>query len=924
MKKVFILFFALLCSMSIHARPIGADRAKELGLGFVNANLHQACQLSDLQLVYTGTSARGETSFYVFNFGNTGFVILSADDNYRPIVGYSNEGIFEAENMSPEAAYYLNSIAEGRSQARRTAQSADVAVEWEMLKENGKLPSRNRGKQATFLVETRWNQDDPYNYFCPRASGGPSGKAYAGCVATAMSQVMKFWNHPLQGKGSHSYIHQGDTLSANFSETTYDWDNMPLTISNSSPQEQINAVAYFMYHCGVAVDMMYDGSGSGAYSEDVPDAILMYFGYSNKARLRKRDNYSLEEWQNLLKDTFDQGWPVYYSGNSSSGGHAFVCDGYDDNDLFHFNWGWGGSSNGWFVVDEIDYNTGADAIFNYVPAEVFDNTPKPVNNFIATPNGDDAFTATLQWTNPTLTLNGDPIENTLDQIVILRDDKVVKVFEDIAPGEAMTYVDPVGAPIMVNYTIYPVYKGNNGKIIFFNEVNLGPTCPWTVTTTSQGEGWLDGGLSIYNSAGIMFSNISPDRGEESTFEVDMAMGRTRFVWTAPTDSINLGFVIRDSEGNTVFRYEGLSVDMPIGTFFIANNACGEGGDIIELPTDLVAEVDGLDIILRWNDVAEHGYGYNIYRDGLLYAMVSDGTSFTDRNAAEEGHCYHLTIFTERGESDATEAVCAMAEIECSAPKNLTYERLENGRFKFSWDAAEGENLSGYRVFRKALGDEYKAIKSLTATTYTETGNISFGKVYYYKVKAIYLSTQCESEYATILDHPEWRELEINRTMVPMHLKATSNEPEGLLLEWQPAYAADAYNVYCNGALIASNVTETNYTVANEIDAAVIYVTGIQGEVESSPSNKIYYGSYGIEDVADNALAVYPNPACDNIIVTAPDLKGMVLYNAVGQEVLRASAANDVCSLNLSDLPRGLYMIKAYTANGTGIQKLILK
>jgi hypothetical protein len=925
MKKASILFFVLLCSIGIYAHPIGVDRAKELGLGFVNANLNPACQLTDLQLVYTGMSSRGETSFYVFNFGNMGFVILSADDSYRPIVGYSDEGIFETENMSPEAAYYLNSIAEGRSQVQRTVQSAEVAVEWEMLKESGKLPSRNRGKKATYLVETRWNQSDPYNYFCPHASGGPGGKAYAGCVATAMSQVMKYWNHPAQGSGSHSYFYEGQTLTANFGETTYDWDNMPLTITNSSPQEKIDAVAYFMYHCGVAVDMMYSGSGSGAYSEDVPDAVLMYFGYSNKARLRARDRYSLEEWQALLKDTFDQGWPVYYSGNSSSAGHAFVCDGYDDNDLFHFNWGWGGSSNGWFVVDEIDYNSGADAIFNYVPAEVFDNTPKPITNFTAVPNGDDAFTATLNWVNPTLTLNGNPID-TLDQVVLMRDDNIVKVFENLAPGETMTYIDPVGAPILVNYTIYPVYKGNFGKKIFFDEVNLGPTCPWTVTTTSQSEGWNGGGLTMYNSAGIMFAKITPDRGEESTYEVEMAMGRVRFVWSSPSEAVDLSFVIKDSGDNTIFKYEGSSDDMPIGTFFIANNACGETADIVNLPTDLIAETDGQDIKLSWTGVAQPGYGYNIYRDGLLYTMVSDGTTFVDRNAAYEGHCYYLTLFTAEGESDATETICAMAESECLAPKNLTYERLENGRFKFSWDAAEGEGLSGYRVYRKELGDEYKLVKSLTTTYYNETGNSQLGKVYYYKVNAVYQSAQCESSFATVLDHPEWNELEINRTMIPMHLKANYNDAGELLMEWQPAYAADSYNIYCNSDLIASNVTETNYTVSldNEISGAMYYVTGVQGEVESSPSNKVYYGNYGVEDVEGNTMTVFPNPTNDNVTVTAPELNGVVLYNVLGQEVLKAVATNGICNLNLSGLQKGIYLIKAETSLGNNIQKLILK
>ena len=925
MKKAFILFFVLLCSIGIYAHPIGIDRAKELGLAFVNANLNQACQLTDLQLVYTGMSARGETSFYVFNFGNTGFVIISADDCYRPIVGYSGEGIFETENMSPEAAYYLNTIAEGRSQAHRTAQTAEVAVEWEMLKESGKLPSRNRGKKASFLVETRWNQSEPYNWFCPPATGGSGGRAYAGCVATAMSQVMKYWNHPLQGSGSHSYFYQGETLSANFGETTYDWDNMPLTITLSSPQEQIDAVAYFMYHCGIAVDMMYSGSGSGAYSEDVPDAVLMYFGYTNKCRRRTRNSHTLEEWQALLKDSFDQGWPVYYSGNSSDAGHAFVCDGYDDNDLFHFNWGWGGSSNGWFVVDEIDYNSGADAIFNYVPAEVFNNTPKVIRDFTAVPNGDDAFTATLNWTNPTLTLNGNVID-TLSQVVIMRDETIVKVFENVVPGQAMTYIDPVGAPVMVNYSVYPVFKGSYGKKATVNDVNLGPTCPWTITTTSQVEGWAGGELMLYNSAGIMFAKIAPERGEETTQEIEMAMGRVRFVWSAPAEPVNLSFVIKDSEDKVIFKYDGSSADMPVGTFFIANNACGETCEIVNLPTDLAAEIDGQDIKLSWTGVAQPGYGYNIYRDGLLYGMVSDGTTFIDRNAAYDGHCYHLTLFTEGGESDATESACAMAEAECMAPKNFTYEQLENGRFKFSWDAAEGEGLSGYRIYRKELGEEYKLIKSLTTTYYNEPSNIPFGKVYYYKVKAIYQNGQCESEFATVFDHPEWRELEINRTMVPMHLKATNDEASALLLEWQPAYDAEYYNIYCGDEQIASNVTETSYIVelSSETSGAMYYVTGVQGEVESSPSNKVYYGNYGIESVTEGTMEVFPNPANETVTVIAPGLNGVVLYNVLGQEVLKAITSNGICNLDLSGMQKGLYLIKAETSMGNSIQKLILK
>ena len=163
-------------------------------------------------------------------------------------------------------------------------------------------------------------------------------------------------------------------------------------------------------------------------------------------------------------------------------------------------------------------------------------------------------------------------------------------------------------------------------------------------------------------------------------------------------------------------------------------------------------------------------------------------------------------------------------------------------------------------------------------------------------------------------------------MVPMHLKATYDEANTLLLEWQPAYDAEYYNIYCGDEQIASNVTETIYTVelSSETSGAMYFVTGVQGEVESSPSNKVYYGNYGIESVTEDAMEVFPNPANETVTVTAPGLNGVVLYNVLGQEVLKASASNGICNLDLSGMQKGLYLIKAETSMGNSIQKLILK
>ena len=220
---------------------------------------------------------------------------------------------------------------------------------------------------------------------------------------------------------------------------------MPNAIHSGSPQAQIDAIATLMFHCGMAVDMGYGANGSGAYSYNVPDAIASHFFYAPNAVLRNRDSYQLEVWQNMLKESFDMGWPLYYSGCTSGTGpndgcHAFVCDGYDDNDLFYFNWGWSGSGDGYFTVDGMEYARSSAAIFNFVPAEVYANTPKEPTSLTVTPTSETALSAEISWTNPSKTLSNG-ILSAIDKIVITRDGQQIASIENPAPGAAMTYQD---------------------------------------------------------------------------------------------------------------------------------------------------------------------------------------------------------------------------------------------------------------------------------------------------------------------------------------------------------------------------------------------------------------------------------------------------------------------------------------------------
>ncbi len=764
MKKYLLTLLALaLCAGMVQANPVSVSQAKYVGQQFVQAQFDQARQSQDLTLVYTGASLRGEACFYVFNVGETGFVMVSADDLFRPIVGYSSEGTFDAENINPELNYMLNNLIAGRG-GRSGQASPMVKAEWDMVMSSGNLISRNGGRGESYLCETKWNQDSPYNYFAPAATGGPGGRAYAGCCATAMSQVMRYWNHPTQGTGSHSYNWHGQQLTANFGATTYDWANMPASISNNSPQEQIEAIATLMYHCGVAVNMNYAADGSGAYSADVPAAIAAYFGYTNQASLKYRDNFSYSNWADMMKESFDMGWPLYYSGQSpTDGGHAFVCDGYNDADQFHYNWGWSGSGDGWFDFDEIDFNTSDGAIYNFVPTEVYNGTAQAPTNLNVVPAANNQLSATLTWTNPTKTLNNANL-STIDQIIVTRNGEICYTENNVAPGASMTITDNnVPRFDSFKYCVYAVCNGNHGKVVSKSDVSFGPTCDWTIIMTSTAfQGWRSGAIHVYNAAGTEIATATTNSSSSTSVTIPMPLGNVSFGWSVPTAEVtNMSFIIKDTQSN-VYNFSGSSNDLEEGIFFTTNNGCGNTPST-DVPSNMVAvrdEANATDIHVSWDGVANPGYGYNIYRDGLLYRLVPDATSFVDANATIGGHCYRACVLSDGGESGMYSNESCATSGACYAPANLDYETTGSTfKIKLKWDKPEpADGLSGYYLFRATEENgEYNRIKIIgaSATTYTDnTANVEGH--YYYKLYAVYQDLDCTSAPAYwIGDHNQF-------------------------------------------------------------------------------------------------------------------------------------------------------------------------
>lgn len=754
MKKFLLLVVAVMFGFgTMSAKSVDVNTARTLGQKFVYANFEKV-NTTDLQLVTTVISDNGDGCFYVFNVGENGFVIISAADNYHPILAYSEESNFDMGNEHNGAMFLLENFRLDIANAisKDYAAMPEVAAEWAMLEKTGRLVT-DRAEKVGPLCTTKWNQDSPYNYYAPAAAGGPGGKAYAGCVATAMSQVMKAWNAPTHGEGTHSYYWLGQQISANFGATTYQWDLMPNSLNNAS-QEQIEAVALLMYHCGVSVNMMFEADGSGAYSEDVPDAMRNYFDYDYCVR-KMRQSYATDVWNQMLRDEFDLGRPVYYGGQSSSGGHAFVCDGYDENDLMHFNFGWSGSDDGWYLVDGIDYTGSAAAIFNYVPTTVYNNTVQAPANLTVTKASETAQSATLTWKNPSKTMS-DVAVSAIDAIVVERNGKVIATL-DAQVGANMTYVDEnVPCYSTFTYTVYAMKDGVRGNYAEASE-QFGPTTEWKViTTASSMQGWRGGSVKCFDAAGNMYAKVTMTNSTPATAKINAPFGhKINFVWKAGsgyTASETISIKIKDSEGNVVYEYSGNVNDLAEGVICEALNNAGQTASCAA-PSNPSAERVGDDIVVTW-DGEMAGYGFNVYREGLLYALVQ-GNSFTDVAPEVGGHCYQICTFCNDGESALTVETCGTAGEGCDPAKDLWYELQANGKPTIKWTLPEETSvpLSGFYIYRKENADgEWERAKIVGAnkTEYKETKTLEDNTWYYYKVVAYYQDIDCNAAPAQAL------------------------------------------------------------------------------------------------------------------------------------------------------------------------------
>ncbi len=352
MKKVLMLMLALMW-LPVMAEQRTASDALNVATSYLHASasrhaLGAPTKAPQLSLAMAAVNADQKVDYYVFNNSqNRGFVVVSGDDKVAPVLGYCDEGSFDANDIPDGLRYMLDCYAEQIQYARTHSVSAYAA------------PSVESTVNITPLLTCNWNQNSPFNDLCP-TFGTENVHAATGCVATATAQVMNYHKWPKQGTGNNSYVcnvaNQGNqTLSADFGSTTYDWANMlDHYTAGAYSEAEGNAVATLMYHVGVASNMNY-GVNSNAPTYAAMTALRTYFGYNKSMRKYLRSCVPAEQWDSLIMNELLNSRPVIYSGfTPKGGGHCFVLDGCNSDSYYHFNWGWGGKSNGYFLITALN------------------------------------------------------------------------------------------------------------------------------------------------------------------------------------------------------------------------------------------------------------------------------------------------------------------------------------------------------------------------------------------------------------------------------------------------------------------------------------------------------------------------------------------------------------------------------------------
>ena len=641
MKRFLVLLVMVLLAFgSLQAKPVDAEKAKALGLKFMRTNTE--VKSATATLTYTAFADNGQAAFYVFAMQPKGFVIVSADDRAKPILGYSTESNFTPQLPDGLMTFFENYKA-GFSQmfANNDERTAEAVADWTSLEATGCLAASKTDRSVKPLLASIWNQTDLYNNMAPEdPTSVYSGHCKSGCVANAMSQIMRYWEWPRHGQGGHGYNASGyygnyGWQEANFEDATYCFELMPDFLDFASPQYEVDATALLEYHAGVSVDMGYGPNASGAYSEDVGPAMQEYFGYSPDLEHRYKSNGGNNQWKNSLRANLDSGMPLYYASQGDAGGHAYVLDGYDDNDMFHLNWGWAGFDNGWYAIDGFyltyySFPYYHNAIFNLHPVEEYYDAPMAVEPLEAYAHNSSVVVMHIA---PVLeTRGGEPLDDEDVGVYIMRDGVLIDSVMDYSWSQnPYVYYDHIDKAGTYYYAVYAVNDAGMSKVTR-DTVTIGGTCDLRFELVDAGgNGWDMSSIAVLDEDGKVSQRVGLWEGGEASVVVPVPSNQTAtFFWTYDNTCYSHGslsevsYEIYDWDDNLIVASDGYP---EVGAITDYEISC-------EMDCQPVFNLEG---VYEWHNEEEYGalltwdwdgnedefVRYEIYNNTMLITTIGD-------------------------------------------------------------------------------------------------------------------------------------------------------------------------------------------------------------------------------------------------------------------------------------------------------------
>ena len=689
MKKYTLSIFLMLCLMLGFSNPVDRQTAQLVATNFWNAVTGQ----NSLGRWMDVTEETPFQEFYLFTRQNgEGFVLVAADDRVQPILGYSTENSFILP-LPAHVMWFLNGYEReiAHSKEYNIRATSDITTQWIQLIEGTYSPRDTTAVSP--LLTTTWSQSPYYNNLCPDSSGVYT---YTGCVATATSQVMKFWNWPIVGSGSHSYDHETFGYQhADFGNTFYDWSNMPNSLDSNSTTAQVNAVATLMYHVGVAVEMNYGLHGSSSYTNSygystlpcAENALKDYFRYKNTLHSVYRDNVTDSIWISTLNSELNAGRPIIERGDGDAGGHAFVCDGYDNNGLYHINWGWSGYLNGYFAQNNLNPDP-----------YTFDNNQallvgiEPDIQIIANPQtlifpqegGSQTFTiVSLSAISDSWTATSDQSWLSLSLTTGAGSGAASTVTATATPNNS-------GSTRIATITITQGSQSTTMQVMQ-NECSDSDMCTITFyMQDSYGDGWNGAYLTIASTSGYVYGTVTCS-DSSTTQQLSVCPSDLVLTWFSGNWDEECSFTLTNSNGTTL-----LNVSSPTLSTYQVSSPCSESytisvssanpemgtatgggiydyGTVIEISATPFADYE----FVRWDDGNTDNPRFITVTEDATYMAEFQPLVGVDDFVAKEAEIYSYghQIFVNHAEGQPVEIYDMTGRLIISESNNLQDRRV---------------------------------------------------------------------------------------------------------------------------------------------------------------------------------------------------------------------------------------------------------